>query len=257
MSAQQDISISLVIPAWNEAELLPRLLDSVDAARAQFEDASRRIEVIVADNSSTDRTADVARSRGCLVAPVTKRCIAAARNGGAAIASGELLAFSDADFRIDPETFNYIARVMRGPGFVGGGTGLVMERWSLGIRATLYIVLPPLWLLGLDGGVWFCRRSDFHAVGGYNEDVKVGEDVRLLLALKRLGLQRRPRERLATRFTAHKLGLKPPYAINSARKFDKHGDWHMFRDAVRQLPSVLFRTQAADQYIERYWYNDR
>lgn len=257
MSAPTEPLISLIIPAWNEAELLPRLLDSVDAARARFAGGSERIEVIVADNSSTDRTAEIARSRGCLVAPVAKRRIAAARNGGAAIARGEFLAFSDADLRIGPETFNYIARVMRRPGFVGGGTGLVMERWSLGIRATFYLVMPPLWLIGLDGGVWFCRRSDFQAIGGYNEDVKVGEDVRLLLTLKRLGRHRRPRERLATRFTARKLGLEPPYAINSARKFDRHGDWHMFRDALRHLPSLLFRRHSADQYIDRYWYSDR
>ena len=134
MSTQTVPVISLVIPAWNEAELLPRLLDSVDAARGRFEGGSDRVEVIVADNGSTDRTAEISRSRGCVVAPVEKRCIAAARNGGAAVARGELLAFSDADLRLHPETFNYIANVMNRPGFVGGGTGLVMERWSLGIR---------------------------------------------------------------------------------------------------------------------------
>ena len=112
-------------------------------------------------------------------------------------------------------------------------------------------------MIGVDGGVWFCRRSDFQAVGGYNEQVKVGEDVRLLLALKGLGRKRQPRERLGTRFTARKLGLQPPYAINSARKFDKHGDWHMLRDALKLIPSMLFRRSAAEQYIDRYWYNDR
>jgi len=45
--------ISLVIPAYNEEKYLPRLLDSVDAARARF--AGRGdVEVIVADNVSTD-----------------------------------------------------------------------------------------------------------------------------------------------------------------------------------------------------------
>lgn len=255
MSSNPDIS--LVIPAWNEAELLPRLLDSVDAARARFDGGNSRIEVIVADNDSSDGTAEIARSYGCVVAPVAKRCIAAARNGGAAVARGELLAFCDADFRIDPETFNYIAQVMNRSAYVGGGTGLVMERSSLGIQATLWLILPTLWLMGLDGGVWFCRRSDFQLVGGYNEEVRVGEDVRFLMALKGLGRRRQPRERLATRFAARKLGLQPAYAVNSSRKFDQHGDWHMFRDALAQLPSVLFRRSAAEQYIDRYWYSGR
>ncbi|MBX9787834.1 MAG: glycosyltransferase [Pirellulales bacterium] len=237
--------ISLVIPAWNEAELLPRLLDSVDTASSRFSGGSRCIEVIVADNDSSDGTAEVARARGCVVATVTKRCIAAVRNGGAAVARGEFLAFADADFRIHPKTFNYIVQLMSCSAYVGGGTGLVMERSSLGIRATLCLVLPPLLLMGLDGGVWFCRRSDFRAIGGYNEQVRVGEDVRFLLALRQLGRQRQPRERLATRFAARKLGLQPVHAINSSREFDQYGDWHMLCDALVQLSSVLLLSAGA------------
>src|SRR5262245_45895955 len=99
--------ISLVIPAWNEAALLPRLLDTADAARARYRGGAAAVEVIVADDGSTDPTPELARARGCRVAHVARRCIAAARNGGAAVARGRLLAFVDADFRLDPETFNY------------------------------------------------------------------------------------------------------------------------------------------------------
>src|SRR5688572_16517350 len=119
--------ISLVIPAWNEAAFLPRLLDTVAAARARYRGGAERVEVIVADNGSTDATAAIATARDCRVASVARRCIAAARNGGAAVARGKLLAFCDADFRIHPETFNFIAAVMDKPGYVGGGTGLTME----------------------------------------------------------------------------------------------------------------------------------
>lgn len=251
------IRISLVIPAWNEERFLPRLLDSVEEARRCYRGGSGRIEVVVADNDSTDRTAEIARSRGCRVAPVQKRCIAASRNGGAAVARGELLAFCDADFRIHPETFNFIDDAMSRRGVVGGATGLTMERWSPGIVLCWYLVLPPLWLMSLDGGVWFCRKSDFDAIGGYNETVRVGEDVRLLVALKRLGRGRRPRERLLTRFSARRLGLPPALATNSARKFDEHGDWHMVRDALVNLPLMLLRTGRIDDYIDRYWYRGR
>ena len=41
------------------------------------------------------------------MAYVPKRLIAAARNGGAAAAQGNLVAFADAHFRLHPETFNY------------------------------------------------------------------------------------------------------------------------------------------------------
>ena len=79
-------AISIVVPAYNEATLLPRLLDTIDIARDRFEGGRDQIEVIVADNGSTDETGAIARARGCLVAPVSKRVIGASRNGGASLA---------------------------------------------------------------------------------------------------------------------------------------------------------------------------
>lgn len=249
--------ISLVIPAWNEAAYLPRLLETVDVARGYYRNGQERIEVIVADNDSTDETPQIAAAKGCSVAHVPKRLIAAARNGGAAAARGEIVAFADADFRLHPETFNYIKSVMQHPGFIGGATGITMERWSLGIAATWYMIMPPLWLYGIDGGVWFCRRSDFQEIGGYDETVPLGEDVEFLRRLKRLGAGRRPRQKLATRFTAKKIGIPPALVLNSSRKWDKHGDWHMFSDVGRGAFYLLFARRKLKDYARRYWYEDR
>jgi glycosyltransferase involved in cell wall biosynthesis len=249
--------ISLVIPAFNEAAYLPRLLDSVDAARNQYRHGPDRAEVIVADNASTDETPAIAARRGCRVARVEKRRIAAARNGGAAIARADILAFADADFRIHPVTFNYIDDVMAKPGFIGGATGLTMERWSPGIAASWYLIMPPLWLLGMDGGVWFCRRTDFLEVGGFDESRPIGEDVHFLSRLKRLGAKRRPKQRLATRFTARKIGHQPALVLNSSRKFDKHGDWHMIPDTLLAAWYLLFAKHKFQEYTKRYWYDER
>jgi glycosyltransferase involved in cell wall biosynthesis len=256
--AHDSILISLVIPAWNEAAYLPRMLDSVEAALERFSWGRERVEVIVADNGSTDETAKIAESRGCKVVPVAKRCIAAARNGGAAFAKGELIAFADADFVIHPDSFNFICEAMQRGGYVGGGTGVTMERWSLGIRMTWAVILPMMWLCGLDGGIWFCRRADFELIGGYNEDIRAGEDVLFLRALKKLGKGRIPREKMITRFTAKEIGYKPTLAVASCRKWDKHGEWHMFRDAIVNLPRFLFSPRrTANNYIEKYWYTGR
>jgi len=249
--------ISLVIPAWNEAAYLPRLLDTVEAARGRYRHVPNHIEVIVADNDSTDETPRIAAARGCSVKHVSKRLIAAARNGGAGAARGEIVAFADADFRLHPETFNYIDAVMQHPGYVGGATGITMERWSLGIAATWFMIMPPLWLMGIDGGVWFCRRSDFQGIGGYSETVPMGEDVEFLRRLKRLGSSRRPKQKLATRFTAKKIGIPPAMVLNSSRKWDKHGDCHMFSDVGRGAFYLLFARHRLKEYAQRYWYEDR
>ena len=136
------VRLSLVIPAFNEEQLLPRLLDTVDAARARFAHGPDAVEVIVADNSSTDATAVIAAARGCRVATVSKRMIGAARNGGAAIATAPILCFTDADMQIHPDSFNAIERALANPRITGGATGVTMERWSIGVAATYALLVP-------------------------------------------------------------------------------------------------------------------
>lgn len=240
-------TVSLVIPAHNEAELLPRLLDSVEAARSRYRRGPAAVEVVVADNASTDATATLAESRGCLVSAVTPRSIAAARNGGAAAASGAVLAFVDADSRIHPDTFNAIDDSMADRTVIAGATGVRMERWSAGIAATYALLMPLVWLLRMDTGVVFCRRRDFDAVGGYDESVLFGEDVRFLLALRRFG-----------RIDGRRLvRLRRARALASTRKFDAHGDWHYFTELIRLLPAIATRSVRADEVARRYWYDVR
>jgi glycosyltransferase involved in cell wall biosynthesis len=238
---------TLVIPAHNEEELLPRLLDTVEVARARYSFGPDAIEVIVADNASTDRTAEIAAARGCHVAPVTKRAISASRNGGAAAARSPILAFVDADTQIHPDTFNGIERALADGRIVGGATGLTLERWSLPLFATYAAIVPLVLVTGMDAGVVFCRRRDFMEIGGYNERLLVAEDVAFLWALKQLGRSRRQR---LTRLRSMK-------AVTSTRKFDRHGDWHYFRDFTRMALSRFRNPNATDEFIQRYWYNDR
>jgi glycosyltransferase involved in cell wall biosynthesis len=243
---------SLIIPAWNEQAYLPRLLDTVDEARRTYTGGAEAIEVIVTDNDSTDRTAEIARDRGCRIAHVERRRIACARNGGAAEARGEVLCFVDADYRIHPETFNVIDRELATGRFIGGATGIRLERWSLGIAVTAGVIIGLLRLFRMDGGVWFCRREDFDAVGGYDESVPISEDVRLLWALRRLGRRRRPKQKLSCgRSTG-----PPAKALVSVRKFDKHGDWHFLRDTVRLVYWMALRPHKFEAHVQQYWYED-
>jgi len=235
---------SLIIPAYNEERLLPRLLDSIEVARNAYGNRDL-IEVIVADNMSTDSTALIATVRKCRVVTVEKRVIAAARNGGAAVARGEIVAFIDADSQVHPQTFAEIDRVLDDDRFIGGATGVRLDRMSAGIALTFATFLPLVWLTGMDAGVVFCRKADFDAIGGYDETRAIAEDVAFLWALRRLGKTRGQRLARATRAKA----------IASTRKFDEFGDWHYFPlmiEGVRHL-----RRRGRSEFTDRYWYKPR
>ena len=239
-------TLSLIIPAHNEIELLPRLLDTVDVARERFLGGSDAIEVIVADNASTDDTGALAASRGCAVIPVERRLIAAARNGGAHVAQGEVLCFVDADTRIDPETFNAITTALERSDVVAGSTGCRLERWSVGIALTYAFLYPMIVLMKMDTGVVFCRRVDFEAIGGYDENRPIGEDVAFLMALRKLGKEREQRL----------IRLTKVRALVSTRKFDQHGDWHFLLKIVPiGIPAVFWPSLGA-RLADRFWYNN-
>src|SRR5882762_3810920 len=89
--------LSFVIPAHNEEIELPETLRSIRDAAAS---AGQAFEIIVVDDSSTDRTATLAEKYGARVVPICRRHIAAARNAGAQVSSGDILFFVDADTRI-------------------------------------------------------------------------------------------------------------------------------------------------------------
>ncbi len=238
---------SVAIPAYNEARLLPRLLDSIAVARARYGDDPNAIEVIVGNNGSTDATAEIARARGCVVVEVEKRTIAAARNGAASAARGKILCFIDADSILHPETFNEIEQVMKQGRCAVGASGVWMERMSAGIAATWLLMVPATRMLGLDTGVVFCRREDFAAVGGYREQLIVAEDVDFMWRLKRHGRKQGAKFRR----------LPTARAITSTRKFDRHGDWHYFAIMFGFPFRLIFARAAARKQAWAYWYADR
>ena len=219
---------SVIIPAYNEEKFLPRLVDSIRIAAENFKTGN--VEIIVADNSSTDQTRDVAEKYGCRVVSVEKRCIAAARNGGAKIAEGEIFCFIDADSALHPRTFEKIEAAMNDKRFIVGATGVFLERFSPGLLLVYCLRMPMTWLLKMDTGVVFCRREDFAEVGGYQEELLLAEDVAFLKGLKKLGSQK------GQTFTR----LKSVKALGSTRKFDDYGDWHYFQ-VLHQVLKSMFR----------------
>jgi glycosyltransferase involved in cell wall biosynthesis len=238
--------LSVVIPAYNEALLLPRLLESIGEARRILGDEGA-VEVIVADNASSDSTAAIATSAGCKVVRVERRAIAAARNGGAAAATAPVLCFVDADCRIHSRALTSVLEALEDPQVGMGASGIRIERRSLGITVTIALFLPMVRLMGIDGGLVFMRRDDFEAAGRYDESLLVAEDVDLLL---------RVRKRCRARGQRFQRLRGVPTTV-SARKFDRHGEWHFLRSALALAWNRAFRPARFEAAVRRYWYEDR
>jgi glycosyltransferase involved in cell wall biosynthesis len=86
--------VSVVIPAYNEERYL---FDCLESIRKQ--DYPGVYEVTVVDDASTDDTARIALDWGATVVHESRRSPACARQKGAEVASGDIIAFIDADTR--------------------------------------------------------------------------------------------------------------------------------------------------------------
>jgi glycosyltransferase involved in cell wall biosynthesis len=177
--------ISFVLPAHNEEALLPAALEAIHAAA---KGAGRPYEIIVADDASTDRTAALAQEHGARVISIEARQIAAARNAGASVATGDYLFFVDADTRI---TRDALIQALAGldAGAAGGGGPMTFDP---PVPRYVPYVLPLVQfffrVFRLTGGAFlFCTRKAFDAAGGWDQTLYASEEIAMAKALKKQG----------------------------------------------------------------------
>ena len=117
------VKISIVVPAFNEERLLGGSLAQIKSAAGAFTQRGWDFELIVCDNNSTDRTAEIARAAGATVVFEPVNQIARARNSGAAAATGDWLVFVDADSHPSAGLFADVAeQIQSGKCLAGGST---------------------------------------------------------------------------------------------------------------------------------------
>jgi glycosyltransferase involved in cell wall biosynthesis len=111
------VAVSVIIPARNAASTLGRTLDAI-----AHQDLGEPFEVIVIDDGSADRTAEIAHGYAPHVAVMSQRAAGPgpARNRGVAAASGELLAFTDADCFPAPDWLREGLAALNGADLVQG-----------------------------------------------------------------------------------------------------------------------------------------
>ena len=236
-------TLSVIVPAWNEEKYIGRTIDSLKRAAAAYErERGCTTEIIVVDNNSQDRTADVAREHGAKIVFEPISNIGRARNAGARAASGKFLAFCDADNCVTENMFYRIHDHLSDPRIVGGGTWIHPERRNLKIIFFMFCWHIYVTFSRVGVGVMHCRKEDFEAIGGYNEEIYAAEDLQLAYDLRKLGKPRGQKFNL----------LGDCWIITSTRKLDQGSFWELFSKMIG-FGFGLQKKIRSKEYCE-HWY---
>ena len=179
--------VTVIVPVRNDALRLERCLRSILATRHP----SERLQVIVADNGSTDQTPQVARALGADVLSCPDVRVGAVRNQAARAARGDVLVFIDADHEIQPDWIPLALEGLAQPraGAIGApytapADGTWVQQLYDSFRTRPTGVQEVDWLPSGNLAIW---RSAFAALDGFDTSLETCEDVDFCQRLKRAG----------------------------------------------------------------------
>lgn len=193
--------VSIIIPAYNEEK---RIANAIEAVLKQTYPKDK-MEIIVVDDCSTDKTCEiVSRYSVKLIHHHKNKGPSAARNSGAKEATGEILAFTDADDKADKSWLTNIVKhyKKRDMGCVVGSSHITCNNrnWQQRILAELFICLRGDDVVknvynskgqmgsnkSIGTNITF-RRDIFKEMKGYDENLLAGEEQDLVWGIEKAG----------------------------------------------------------------------
>ncbi len=234
------IIYSVIIPAFNEEAFLPGTLANL---RASMDSIEEQGELIVVDNNSTDKTAEIARDFGAQVIFEAVNHISRARNVGARAAKGRYLIFLDADTMLSGMLIRMALDNLLGGLCCGGGARVCLDRevpwvsqrvvdfWNWYARKRSIAA----------GCFIYCLREGFEALGGFSENVYASEEIWLSRDMRIWG-------------KTHNMEfciIEENPIITSVRKLDWYSPGKLMFYA---LPILIFPPLLRVQYFCHPWY---
>jgi glycosyltransferase involved in cell wall biosynthesis len=188
-------------------------------------------EIVVVDNNSTDKTVEIAKKFGAILVSEKNQGVAFARNKGAKIAKGKILVFTDAD-TILPK--NWLSRIKeefeKDKELIAFGGSCQFYSGPISARISSKFLLKPFLILdkffsggfNLMGCNMTIKREAFFEVGGFNENLKLNEDVEISYRLRKIG----------------KVKFDPNFKVKTSGRRFRHG---LIFGIISYAPATIFR----------------
>jgi glycosyltransferase involved in cell wall biosynthesis len=234
---------SVLIPAYNEEVLIGRVIDGV---RGSFASLPRlTYEIIVCDNNSTDRTAELAAARGAMVVKEPHNQIARARNTAAKSARGKWFIFLDADTLLPARLLGETVQALEAGKICAGGSVLKFDRedigWFPSFMFRLWNLVSTVFNLAA-GSYLFCRSEAWAGTGGFDEEMYAGEELFFSRKLKQWAKERKLKFKV----------LPGEPVITSARKMEWYGPWQLFFHVLLMArPGAMKRRESCGLWYSR------
>lgn len=221
-----ELTISIIIPTFNEAESIAGLLGYLRAATA----GAPAPEMLVVDGGSTDATELLAWQAGATVLRAPRKGRAGQLNHGAQRAQGQLLYFLHAD-SYPPAGFLADLQQASAQGYGAGCYRLAFDHPHWFLRFSAWCTRLPLTVVRFGDQSLFVRRELFHRAGGYREDLLVMEDQEIVQRLRALAPFR----------------LLPRAVTTSARKYLANGVFRL--QGIFTLIVVLYKVGVSQRRL--------
>jgi glycosyltransferase involved in cell wall biosynthesis len=180
--------ISVVIAAYNEEKLIDKCLHAVKNQTFPRKD----YEILVIDNNSIDKTAELAKKLGARVLSYReKQGFSVAKQYGAEQARGEIVVFTDADSIPDIIWLESIDKLMQDKKLVCVGGPILSSENSLMARFLFYIydlfvrLNQFFGILLVWGPNYAVRKKEFKQIGGINTRLRTSDDWELTLRIQK------------------------------------------------------------------------
>jgi len=211
--------LSIIIPTYNEEKYLPLLLKSIK--NQSFKD----YEIIIADNKSKDKTRQIAKKYKCKIVDGGKPSIG--RNNGAKVAKSDILFFIDADCTIKKSFLQKALNEIKNKNIDVAGcyaqplSGKISDSVIFFLFNFLIYITHFFYPHAAYG--MFCRKNLHKKIKGFDENIKLSEDMDYVKRARRHGKFRI---------------LKTVKICTSTRRFDEEG---RFKLIMKLLLSGIYR----------------